>query len=320
MSNSRRDFLKKTGLITAASFIPFQPAFAWTDWNRLIGIQLFSLPKMLSEDFVGTLDMLTEMGYKEVELFGPYSFSSKNARDGWKQAATMLGFSGSGFFGHSTREIKNILNAKGFSAPAMHTDLETLTDHIEELAEAANIIGSKYVVLPAIPEDKRQDLDDYKRMAETFNSIGEAAQRNGVKFAYHNHGYGFQPVEGKVPVEMIYEQTDPELVFFELDLFWTTAAGVDPAALLDRYPNRFRMLHIKDMKEKKQFSGDGGSSSEWFALFPNMTSVGEGVLDIKGIIRKAENIGVQHFFVELDLVDKPEIALKKSHDFLKKNI
>lgn len=171
---------------------------------------------------------------------------------------------------------------------------------MDSLAEAAHVIGQEYVVLPAIPEEKRQTIDDYKLMAETFNSIGEAAKRNGVKFAYHNHGYGFKPVGGKIPIEIIYKQTDPELVFFELDLFWTASAGVDLVTQLEKYPCRFKMLHIKDMKEQKQFSGDGGSSSEWFSFFPNMAIVGDGVLNIKKIIKKAEDIGVKHFFLELD--------------------
>lgn len=320
MSNSRRDFIKKTGLLTAASFIPFQSFFSAADWQRPIGVQLFSLPKMLSEDFTGTVKMLSQMGYRELELFGPYSFSSKSSQEGWKQAANMLGFSGSGFFGYSASEIKTILNDHGLSSPSLHTDLETLTNHMDRLGEAANFIEAEYVVLPAIPEEKRQTPDDYKRIAESFNSIGEAAKSNGIKFAYHNHGYGFQPVDGIVPLELIYEQTDPELVFFELDLFWTASAGTNPATLLDKYPNRFRMLHIKDMKEQKQFSGDGGSTSEWFELFPNMTIVGDGVLDLKGIIRKAEDIGVEHFFVELDLVDNPENALQKSYNYLKQEM
>ena len=102
-----------------------------------------------------------------------------------------------------------------------------------------------------------------------------------------------------------------------MDIYWTAAAGADPVAYLEKYPNRYKMLHIKDMKEKKQFSGDGGDAQQWMTLFPYMTTAGSGVLDIKAIIEKGKKVGVKHFFVEQDMVADPQIALKKSIDYLK---
>ena len=199
----------------------------------------------------------------------------------------------------------------------MHTDLDTLSNNMGQLAEAAHLIGAKYVVLPSIPEVERKNLDDYKRIAEKFNSIGAEAKKEGIRFGYHNHGYGLNNVNGVMPLDIIFDQTDPSLVYFEMDLYWTIAGGADPVELFKKHKDRYKMVHIKDMKESKRFSGDGGNSSQWISLFPYMTSCGEGVLDLPTILTTAKQNGVEHFFVEQDTVQSPEIALKKSIDYLK---
>jgi RecQ family ATP-dependent DNA helicase len=89
---------------------------------------------------------------------------------------------------------------------------------------------------------------------------------------------------------------------------------------LSKYPNRYKMLHIKDMKEKKQFAGDGGGMGDWMPMFSLMASAGDGVLDLKGIVKKAKEVGVEHFFVEQDLVANPLVALKRSSAFLTSKI
>lgn len=317
---SRRDFIKNTSLATLASVMPYSEILAALKKENKLGIQLFSIPKMLSEDFLGGIKMLSGMGYKELELFGPFPFSAESAKKGWEAAGKMLGFSGSGYYGKTAKEIKKILDDHGLSSPGTHTDLDTLENNMGALGEASAILGHKYVTLPAIPDTRRKNLDDYKKMADTFNKIGAEAKKNGVKLGYHNHGYGIKPMEGQIPLEIILKNTDPNLVFFEMDIFWTTAGGADPIELLSKYPNRYKMLHLKDMKEKRQFAGDGGTMGDWIPLFPLMASAGEGVLDLKGIVNKAKEIGVEHYFVEQDMVANPQIALKKSLVYLEKEI
>ncbi|WP_044171426.1 sugar phosphate isomerase/epimerase family protein [Flectobacillus major] len=316
--NTRREFVKNSAGLLMASLLPWNTLAHQLGIVDKVGIQLFSLPKMLEKDFAGTIEFLAKMGYKEVELFGPFPFSAQVAQDRWKSITPMLGFSGSGYFGKSPKEIKSILKANGITTPSAHTDLDTLVNNMDKLGEAANVLGHKYVVLPSIPDDKRQTLDDYKRISETFNKIGENAKRVGLKFGYHNHGYGLSPLEGQIPLYLIMEQTDPNLVFFEMDIYWTSAGGIEPISLLEKYPNRYHLLHLKDMKEKKHFSGDGNTAPQWFELFPYMTSAGDGVLGVKEIVEKAKSTGVKHFFVEQDLVADPDVALKRSIDFLKK--
>lgn len=282
-----------------------------------IGIQLFSLPKSLDKDFLGSIKMLAEMGYTQLELFGPYPFSHTKAKESWKGVGAMLGFSGSGYFGNDIKVFKSILDDHGMTTPSVHSDWDTLVEHMDQLGEAAATLGYEYVVLPAIPDDKRKTSDDYKRVAATFNEIGEQARKNGIRFAYHNHGYGLQEEHGKMPLDIIFAETDPDLVFFEMDIYWTTAGGVNPISLLKKYGQRYQLLHLKDMQPKKQFSGDGNDMSQWMEMFPYMTSAGEGELGVGEIVKTALDIGAQYFFVEQDLVANPEVALAKSIDYLK---
>ncbi len=311
----RRAFLENTAKASLAGLFLSKTSFSHGPLFENICVNLFSLPKTLEKDFVGGLQMLSSMGYKEVEMYGPYSFSSEKQKANWKALEPLVGFSGSGFFGKSIAETKTILKNTGLKVPSLHTDLHTLTDLMGPLAEAANQLGSKYVVLPAIPEDQRKNIDDYKRMAEQFNKIGAEAKANGIRFAYHNHGYGLSKVDGIMPLDIILQQTDPGLVWLEMDLFWTTAGGADPIELIKANKGRYKLMHVKDMKKKVRFSGDGGTPNQWTALWGEMTTAGDGVLDLKNILAVAKENGLDHCVVEQDIVAHPEIALKRSFDY-----
>jgi sugar phosphate isomerase/epimerase len=312
----RRQFIGNSAKASASAFLFSSDFFKSGPMLEKIGIQFFSLPSMLDKDLMGAISMLSKIGYREAELYGPYPFSNPSAIERWNAVTPSLGFKGSGFFGRSVKEMKKLLDENGLSVPSIHTDFDTLQTNMNDLGETSQILGNTYVVLPSIPTDKRKSLDDYKIIAEAFNKIGEGAKRQGIKFAYHNHGYGLSEVDGQIPLELIFSGTDPSLVFFEMDLFWTTAGGADPIALLEKHKDRYRLIHIKDMIKKVHFSGDGGDSKQWIELFPYMTTAGSGVLDLKSIIVKAKENGVKHFIVEQDMVSEPQIALKTSFDYL----
>jgi len=312
---SRRSFIKNTSMWSIASMTGFK-----FDSGGLIsnpGLGLFSIPHWLNANLEQALEGIAKMGYKEIECFGPYTFSTEKAKAGWAPAAQQLGLKNTGFFSKNAVEFASLAKSLGLSIPAMHTDMDTLLNNFGPLADAANSLGAHYVVLPAIPDEYRKNSEDYKKTAGLFNNIGEKARKAGIKFGYHNHGYGLQKNNGRMPLDIIFEETDPALVFFEMDLFWTVAGGADPVELLTKHKGRYKMMHIKDMKELKRFSGDGNDASQWFPLFPNMCSAGEGVLPHAKILKTASENGMDHFFVEQDLVTSPEIALKKSVDFLK---
>ena len=282
-----------------------------------LGIQLFSVPLMLEQDLRGGMELLAKMGYKKIELFGPYSFSATSAQERWAALAPRLGFSGSGYFGLEASSFKDLLNDLDLSCPSAHTDLETLENHLEDMARASEVLGYEYVILPAIPEEKRVSMEDYKSMAELFNKIGKRARELNLKFAYHNHGYGLSPMEGQIPLQYLIENTDPNWVFLEMDIFWTAAGRANPIDYLEKYPGRYHLMHVKDMKELRTFSGDGGDPGQWMELFPAMCSAGDGVLDLEKIIPVAIESGVKHFMVEQDMVREPETALQISADYLK---
>ena len=314
----RRKFIINSG-IAASSLMLFsgcKPLLSQDALNS-IGVQLFSFPKLLEKDFNAGIKMVSEMGYKEIEMFGPFNFSVEAAKKRWKSITPILGFNGSGYFGHTTKEIKTILDEHNIKVTSIHSDMDTMQTRMEEIAKESEQLGFEYVVLPAIPEEKRQTLDDYKRVVEEFNEIGGKAKQVGLKFVYHNHGYGFNKIENQVPIELVFDQTESNLVFFQMDLFWTIAGGMNPSDLLNAYPGRYVSMHVKDMKKLTRFSGDGGDPSQWMELFPQMASLGDGVLDIPKIISTAQQQGVKHFYIEQDIVNNPEVALKKSFNYLK---
>lgn len=283
---------------------------------KKIGVQLFSIPKITEQDFAGTMQKLAAIGFKEIEFYGPYSFSATEDKERWGSVTPSLGFSGSGFFGLTTQQVKKILDDNGLSAPSMHTGLMSLNGAMGPLAEAANALGSKYVVLPSAAT--QTTLDGYKKQADEFNTFGRNAHKYGIRFAYHNHGNGLKPLDGKIPFELLMESTDPELVFFQMDIYWMTAGGVDVVAYLDKYPGRFRLMHVKDMSKEVRFSGDGGDPQQWIELFPYLTDAGSGVLDLKKIIPRAQKSGVEHFIVERDLAPNGLDDLKNGLTYLKK--
>lgn len=316
--NSRRNFLRNTAALAAGSLLAkglgAQSLFSSTAPLSRLGVGLFTVPKLLNDDFAGTLKMIAQIGYKEVELFGPYPFSTQADLEGWKGAGKALGFSGSGFFGKSITDVRKILADNGLSAPSMHTSLPTLKEKMGELADAANALGAKYLVLPSAQTPA--DLDGYKRQADEYNLIGAAAAKHGLRFAYHNHGNGLKPLNGKIPMELVIESTDPKTVFFQMDLFWTVAGGIDPVQFLKKYAGRYASLHVKDMSKDVRFSGDGGDMSQWMALFPYLTDAGSGVLPLEAIIAQAQQAGVQHYFVERDLAPDAKVALTNAYRFL----
>jgi sugar phosphate isomerase/epimerase len=184
------------------------------------------------------------------------------------------------------------------------------------LAEAAHTLGHRYIVIPSARSEPLDSLDDYRRLAENLNAIGARADALGLRFGYHNHGYENALIDDRVPYEVLIEETDPALVTMELDLFWFIAGGGDPVTTLRAYPERFALMHIKDMSQIVRFEGRGQTPQEWMALFPHMRDAGAGVLDLQGILAQAHQSGVRHYFLERDLAAEPVQTLQASYQAL----
>jgi len=312
----RRKFLQISGVSIATLMTNELLGASTTGQIKAVGLQLFTIPQMAADDLSGTLKILAEIGYREVEFFGPYPFSLPGIIEGWKPIAAQLGIAQNAFYGHSVKEVKKMLDDHHIKTPSVHIDINDLRKNREPAIENFSILGVQYVAIPSLRTEEKKSLDDYKRLAHEFNGFGEKLSKHGMTFAYHNHGFEHAPIEGQIPFDILLKTTDPNHVKFELDIFWMKAAGAEPIDYLKNYPGRFKLMHLKDATEPVRFAGDGGSSDQWMALFPKITDPGAGVFDIKGIVTQAIRSGVEHFYVEHDLTKDPMRTLKKSFEFL----
>src|SRR5690606_30400541 len=140
------------------------------------------------------------------------------------------------------------LDAAGLTATAMHVGYEQMRDNLEAVLNEAEILGASRIGVAWIPHEGSYTPETARATAADFNQWGQAVAARGYRFYYHTHGYGFEPAaDGTVPFDVLVEATDPASVGFEMDVFWVTHPGVDPAALLRKYPDRWELMHIKDM-------------------------------------------------------------------------
>lgn len=252
-------------------------AAAATRRLRRFGLQLYTLREVAKADPIGTLRRVKALGYDEVELGGP-PYSTMDPQ--------LL-----------RRELVRI----GLTAPSMHVPITALeTDAPKTFAQAA-ALGCAYVVVPSLDADRRSTIAQCQATAATFTRLGAAARAAGVTFAYHNHALEFEPVEGRLPFDILFGESDPALVKMELDLHWAVKAKADISAIFASYPGRIPMCHVKDM------TSDG-----------RMVAVGAGVIDFAAIFAKSNQAGLVHYFVEHDEPPAPYWpTVSASADYLK---
>jgi sugar phosphate isomerase/epimerase len=315
--SDRRSFLKNSGLaagalISTGLLSGFDTHLKKPQW----GVQLFTLPAFLSNDFTGALKKISSAGYRQVEFFGPYEFSHPQTIERWKGIAAQLGIAKNAFYGYKPAEIKKIMDDLNLISPSVHLDILTMREGLETAADQLSKLNVKYVAIPALLDIAVRHADGYKQLADEFNSFGKVLNSFGMTFVYHNHGYEHALVDGEVPLKILLEHTDPRLVSFELDIFWMQAAGASPVQFLTDYPGRFKLMHIKDAAEKIRFSGDGTTPEQWMALFPKMADPGNGVFDLQTIIGAGLNSGTEIFLLERDISPNPDQTLVNSFNHL----
>lgn len=313
---NRRKFLQLSGAAVAAAMASDALAYASTAKGRAWGVQLFSIPQMVANDFPGTLKKLHEYGYRELEFFGPYSFSDPATIERWVGLAAQLGIKQNAFYGYKISEVNKMLKDNGLKSPSVHLDILTLRSNMTAAMSEFKKLGVKYVVIPTLMDEKWSSADDFKKYADEFNKLGKQMSDYGIQFVYHNHGFEHVVLNGEMPMDILLKNTDPKYVTFELDIFWMQAAGSNPIEYLKKYPGRFKLMHVKDAAEKVRFAGDGSTPDQWMAVFSKMADPGTGVFDIKGIVESAVQSGTQHFFLERDLTPTPEETLKNSYQYL----
>jgi len=286
--------------------------------SREIGIQLYTLAKPLSDDFTGTIKKLAAFGYKNLEFAGPYYFSPEEELKN-NPLVSVMGLSGYGYHKYTPKEIRLMLDDLGLVSSSAHISDSTLKHNIDEAIEAANIIGQKYILSPAF---HGQSPDEFKAAAELYNSFGEKCKAGGIRYGYHTHNGEFADYDGVTPFDILVKETDPDLVCFELDLFWAAVAGADVVKLVKKYPGRIKLLHIKEMAQKmdKAYTTfDPGQGMEMLMqIMKNQTIIGEGVIDFKSIISQVDETGIDYLFIESDFPEEPMKFAEQSAINLKK--
>ena len=289
MNVNRRTFV---GTLAAASV--FGPRLTWAsnpDHIEKVGLQLYTVRDQMKSNFDETIAKVAAIGYKELEF--------------------------AGYFGRTPQQVRAVLDKNGLTAPSMHVDYPSLGEKFAQVIADSQVIGHQYIVCPWIDEKQRQQPDGWKRAAEAFNKAGELSKKAGIQFAYHNHHFEFVKVNGKYAYDILLEETDPNLVKLEMDLCWITVAGQDPLKYFARYPGRFPLVHVKDIKNIPHPKKPG----EWAPfddVVPNMTAVGSGVIDWKKIFAHSSEAGIKHYFVEQDQASQPFESIKASYAYLEK--
>ena len=284
----RREFLQSTGMAASGIFLSsYLPACKSTNVSNDIkdnfGLQLYTLRDVLPKDPKGVLKQVASFGYKQIESYDHDE----------------LGI----FWGMKNTEFKKLMDDLGMKIVSSHCDMNK--DFERKAAEAAEI-GMAYLLCPHLGAQKK--IDDFKKFADTFNQKGEICKKNGIRFGYHNHDYSFVPLEGQYPQDVMMQNTDKNLVDYEMDIYWVVTAGQDPIAWIDKYPNRFKLSHIKDRKK-----GVAPSEREVSVV------LGTGSINFRKIVKEARAKGMDYYFVEQEAYENttPIEATRADAEYMK---
>ena len=179
------------------------------------------------------------------------------------------------------------------------------------MAQKAKALGAKFVMCAWIPhQGKVFTFEDAQKAVNVFNNAGKILKENGITFCYHDHGYEFQPYKNGTLLDYIIQNTNPAYVSFEMDVLWTLHGGGNPVELLKKYGNRWKLMHVKDLKKgiKGDFSGNTPAEND--------VVLGTGQADFVNIFKEANKIGIKHFFIE-DESDHEFVNVPLSIKYLK---
>jgi sugar phosphate isomerase/epimerase len=228
----------------------------------------------MATDVEKTLQAIAGIGYREVEF--------------------------AGYFTRSAKEIRDMLARFDLISPSTHVNGETVQDDPTAYVDLAAEIGHEYVTIAYMQPGTRKTIDDFKRWAEVANRLGEACRQNGMRAAYHNHDFEFQAIDGELPFDILLNETDPDLLDFEVDFYWVREAGLEIRDVLAMAPERMTLSHIKD----RDVSG-------------RMVNVGDGTIDFAGILADPVAASIKHCFVEHDVPEDSFRSVAASHYVLK---
>jgi sugar phosphate isomerase/epimerase len=244
-----------------------------------LGMVSYTYRQSLQKDMATTLDSLKTLKVYDME------FSS--------------------LFGKKASEIRKLLDERGMYCSSLGVSYQDALTKSDEVASNAKALGAKFVRVAWIPHDGPFTKELADKTIADFSKIGKNFKENyGLEFCYHNHGFEFAPYEGGTFFDYIAKNTDSKFVNFEMDILWTFFPGIDPAKLLKKFPNRFKLMHVKDLKKGVVGNLSGGTSSE------NDVALGTGQLNLPAIMKAAKKAKIQHYYIEdessLHAVQVPE--------------
>lgn len=252
-----------------------------------IGVVSYTYRKSFQKDVPATLDTIKSLGITNIEL--------------------------SNLFGKSAAEFKAALDERGMKCTSFGVGYADLVNKTDEVGNNAKILGASFVRVAWIPhEGPGFTLEDAKKTVLDFNAAGRILkEKYNLNFCYHNHGYEFVKHERGTLFDYIASNTDPKHVNFELDILWAKFPGVNPADLLNKYPGRFKLIHLKDLKKgvKGDFSGKTDVNND--------VELGTGQIDIPSVIKAGKKAGVIYYYIE-DESDFVKVQVPNSLAYLKK--
>jgi sugar phosphate isomerase/epimerase len=251
--------------------------------KKFIGLQLYSLKDLMKENPDSTIQAVSEMGYKFVEA---------------------AGYSDGQFYGMAPEKFEELVQENKMAFLGSHTG-QGLPDSAnwdqtmqwwDEAIAAHKKAGVEYIVQPWMGNEGYESLEGLKKYCEYFEAVGEKCNEAGIRFGYHNHAKEFTTeLEGEIVYDYMLQNTDPEKLMFQMDLYWVVEGGADPVEYFEKYPGRFWLWHVKDEKEV-------GAS---------------GMIDFERIWEYTEEAGVKYYIVEQeDYSYSPLESVEKSLEFL----
>jgi sugar phosphate isomerase/epimerase len=236
-------------------------------FRKPVAMELYTYRDLARKDLPGTLAMIRKLGFKDIET--------------------------ANFYGRTAAGFRAELTKAGLTCSSYITGYARLAEQMDAVIAEAKTIGAKYVLTAGIPRKGLLTEEITRKAAADFNNWGARLKAAGLQFGYHPHGFEFVPAEGGNLFDILLAETKPDLVTYEMDIFWFVIGGADPAYYLRRHPTRFALMHLKDLEPGYPTGGHTGNA-------PDETSVavGSGALDMPAILSAAEKAGVRHYYIE----------------------
>ncbi len=234
---------------------------------QTLGMVSYTYRNSFAKDVAKTLDTLKNLGITDIEF--------------------------SNLFGRKATEIRQLLDERGQKCSSFGVSYADAQNKTAEVGQNAKMLGASFVRVAWIMSKPPFTITDAQKAVENFNKIGKQLKEDfGLTFCYHNHGYEYEKYEEGTLMDYIIQKTDPNYVSFELDILWAFFPGQDPAAWLKKYPTRYKLMHVKDLRKGIIGNFSGGTAVE------NDVALGTGQLDIPAILKAAKKSSIEHYYIE----------------------